>query len=182
MQRFRSSSSVSLSESVGVTPRTTQLGVTPCTTQLGMTPCTPIFEEKKRENQKTLITIRKGRLLLVNDQGFSQIALTYFSKIPPKKSTFLTLVKFGWSQSPVFVQFIITLFLMNILIWNLLCSYLAITFHYDVLKRFFDSIIRVVVVGVRSRLAFFRNRGWLVALFSLFFIKYFEMNSVGRGD
>ena len=34
------------------------------------------FRGEKPENQKTVITIRKGRLLLVNDQGFSQIALT----------------------------------------------------------------------------------------------------------
>ena len=37
--------------------------------------------------------------------------------------------------------------------------YLAITFHYDDLKDFLNSIIRIVVVGARSRLAFFRNRG-----------------------
>ena len=35
--------------------------------------------------------------------------------------------------------------------------YLAITFHYDVLKGLFDTV--VVVVGARSLLAFFRNRG-----------------------
>ena len=52
------------------------VGVTPRTTQLGVTPRTPLFEGKKPENQKNVITIRKGRLLLVNDQGFSQIALT----------------------------------------------------------------------------------------------------------
>ena len=40
----------------------------------------------------------------------------YFKKILKKKSTFFTLLKFRWSQSPVFVQFIITLLLMNILI------------------------------------------------------------------
>ena len=34
----------------------------------------------------------------------------------------------------------------------------------------------VVVVGARSLLAFFHNRGRLLALFSLFFIKYFDMN------
>ena len=34
------------------------------------------FRGEKPENQKTVITIRKGRLLLVNDQGFSQIPLT----------------------------------------------------------------------------------------------------------
>ena len=37
--------------------------------------------------------------------------------------------------------------------------YLAITFHYYVLKGFFNTMIRVVVVGARSRLAFFCNRG-----------------------
>ena len=37
--------------------------------------------------------------------------------------------------------------------------YLAITFYYDVLKGLFHKFIRVVVVGARSRLAFFRNRG-----------------------
>ena len=52
------------------------VGVTPRTKQLGVTPHTPLFEGKKPENQKTIITIRKGRLLLVNDQGFSQIAPT----------------------------------------------------------------------------------------------------------
>ena len=48
--------------------------------------------------------------------------------------------------------------------------YLAIAFHYDVLKGLNDTFV-VVVVGARSwsRLAFFRNRGWLLALFSLFF-------------
>ena len=45
-------------------------------------------------------------------------------KFPKKSPLFFTLVKFGWSQSPVFVQFIITLLLMNILIWNLLCTLL----------------------------------------------------------
>ena len=35
----------------------------------------------------------------------------------------------------------------------------------------------VVVVSARSLLAFFHNWGWLLALFSLFFIKYFNMNS-----
>ena len=34
------------------------------------------FRGEKPENQKTIISIRKGRLLLVNDQGFSQIAPT----------------------------------------------------------------------------------------------------------
>ena len=48
----------------------------------------------------------------------------YFKKILKKKSTFFTLLKFRWSQSPVFVQFIITLLLMNILIWILLCTLL----------------------------------------------------------
>ena len=33
-----------------------------------------------------------------------------------------------------------------------------------------------VVVSARSRLAFFRNRGWLLALFSLFFLRYFDIN------
>ena len=39
--------------------------------------------------------------------------------------------------------------------------YLAIAFHYDVLKRLFDTavVVLAVVVGERSRLAFFRNRG-----------------------
>ena len=41
--------------------------------------------------------------------------------------------------------------------------YLAIAFHYDVLKGLFDTAVVlsviVVVVGARSRLAFFRNRG-----------------------
>ena len=36
----------------------------------------PFRGKKKPENQETVITIRKGRLLLVNDQGFIQIALT----------------------------------------------------------------------------------------------------------
>ena len=57
--------------------------------------------------------------------------------------------------------------------------YLAITFHYNDLKGLFDSfivVVVIVVVGARSRLAFFRNRGWLLALFSLFLIKYFDMN------
>ena len=49
--------------------------VTPRTSQLGVTHRTPLFEGKKTENQKTVITIRKGRLLLINDQGFSQMAL-----------------------------------------------------------------------------------------------------------
>ena len=50
--------------------------MTPRTTQLGVTPRTPLFEGKKPENQKTVITTRKSMLSLVNDQGFSQIALT----------------------------------------------------------------------------------------------------------
>ena len=37
---------------------------------------TPLFEGKKPENQKNIISIRKGRLLLINDQDFSQIAPT----------------------------------------------------------------------------------------------------------
>ena len=62
----------------GVTPTdaVVSVGVTPRTKQLGVTPRTPPFEGKKPENQKTIISIRKGRLLLVNDQGFSQIAPT----------------------------------------------------------------------------------------------------------
>ena len=48
------------------------VGVTPRTKQLGVTPRTPLFEGKNPENQKTKISIKKGRLL-VNDQGFSQI-------------------------------------------------------------------------------------------------------------
>ena len=52
------------------------VGMTPRTTQLGVTPRTALFKGKKPENKKNVITIRKGRLLLVNDQGFSQIALT----------------------------------------------------------------------------------------------------------
>ena len=43
---------------------------------LVVTPRTPLFEGKIPENQKTKISIRKGRLLLVNDQGFSQIPPT----------------------------------------------------------------------------------------------------------
>ena len=43
---------------------------------VGVTPRTPLFEGKIPENQKTKISIRKGRLLLVNDQGFSQIPPT----------------------------------------------------------------------------------------------------------
>ena len=41
-----------------------------------------------------------------------------------KKYTFLPLVKFGWSQSPVYVQFIVALWKIIILIWNLLCTLL----------------------------------------------------------
>ena len=52
------------------------VGVTPRTKQLGVTPRTPLFEGKNPENQKTQISIKKGRLLLVNDQGFSQIRPT----------------------------------------------------------------------------------------------------------
>ena len=52
------------------------VGVTPRTKQLGVTPRTPLFEGKNPENQKTKISIKKGRLLLVNDQGFSQIRPT----------------------------------------------------------------------------------------------------------
>ena len=92
--------------------------MTPRTRQLGVTPRTPLFEGKNPENQKTKISIKKGRLLLVNDQRF-QPNTTYVSileKFPKKSPLFLTLVKFRWSQSPVFVQFIITLLLMNILI------------------------------------------------------------------
>ena len=100
----------------------------------------------------------------------------YFRKIPKKKSTFFTLVKFGWSQSPVFVQFIITFLLMSSYIDLKFAVYLAIAFYYDVLKRLFNFSVVVVVVSARSRLAFFRNRGWLLALFSLFFLKYFDIN------
>ena len=46
---------------------------------------------------------------------------------------------------------------------------LAIAFHYDVLKGVFDTFVVVVAVGARSRLAFFRNLEWLIALFLLFF-------------
>ena len=52
------------------------VGVTPRTKQLGVTPRTPLFEGKNPENQKTKISIKKGRLLLVNDQGSSQIPPT----------------------------------------------------------------------------------------------------------
>ena len=52
------------------------VGVTPRTSKLGVTPRTPLFEGKIPENQKTKISIRKGRLLLVKDQGFSQIPPT----------------------------------------------------------------------------------------------------------
>ena len=59
-------------------------------------------------------------------------------------------MKFGWSQSPVFIQFVINEY------FDLkFAVYLAIAFHYDVLKGLFDT---AVVVGARSRLAFFRNR------------------------
>ena len=60
----------------GVTPTDASVGVTPRTKQLGVTPRTPLFEGKNPENQKTKISIKKGRLLLVNDQGFSQIRPT----------------------------------------------------------------------------------------------------------
>ena len=36
------------------------VGVTPRTKQLGMTPRTPLFEGKKPENQKTIISIKKA--------------------------------------------------------------------------------------------------------------------------
>ena len=52
------------------------VGVTPRSKQLGVTPRTPLFEGKNPENQKLKISIKKGRLLLVNDQGFSQIRPT----------------------------------------------------------------------------------------------------------
>ena len=60
------------------TPRVTQLASVGRgdSSHLVVTPRTPLFEGKKPENQKNDITIRNGRLLLVNDQGFSQIAPT----------------------------------------------------------------------------------------------------------
>ena len=72
-------------------------------------------------------------------------------------------MKFGWSQSPVFVQFIIPNFVINEYFDLKFAVYLAIAFHYVVLKGLFDTAVVlsviVVVVGARSRLAFFRNRG-----------------------
>ena len=60
-------------------------------------------------------------------------------------------MKFGWSQSPVFVQFII-LFVINEYFDLKFAVYLAIASHYDVLKGLFDSavVLSVVVVGARS--------------------------------
>ena len=51
-----------------------------------VTPRTLLFEGKKPENQENVNTIRKGRLLLVNDQGFSLIpAKELFFQIFKKK-------------------------------------------------------------------------------------------------
>ena len=64
------------SDFVPIVRNLASVGVTPRTKQLGVTPRTPLFEGKNPENQKTKISIKKGRFLLVNDQGFSQIRPT----------------------------------------------------------------------------------------------------------
>ena len=61
----------------------------------------------------------------------------YFRKIPKKKvHFFLPSWNFVGAKVLFFVQFIITLLLMNIFDLNF-AVYLAIAFHYDVLKGLF---------------------------------------------
>ena len=84
-----------------------------------------------------------------------------FSKIPQKKSTFLTLMSHEiWLEPKSCFCSIYHNFVINEYFDLKFAVYLAITFHYDVLKGLFDTVVVVViVVGARSRLAFFRNRG-----------------------
>ena len=124
-------------------------------TQLGVTPRTPLFKGKKAENQKNVITIRKGRLLLVNDQGFSQIALTSIFPKLPKQIHFFNSREIWLKPKSCFCS-IYHNFVINEYFDLKFAVYLAITFHYDVLKGLFHT---AVVVGARSRLAFFMIRG-----------------------
>ena len=123
---------------------------------VGVTPRTPLFKGKKPENQKTVIIIRKGWLLLVNDQGFSQIAQAFFQN-SQKKVHFFNPREIWLEPKSCFCS-IYRNFVINEYFDLKFAVYLAITFHYDVLKGLFYTFV-VVVVGARSRLAFFRNRG-----------------------
>ena len=127
-----------------------------------MTPRTPLFEGKIPENPKTKISIRKGRLLLVNDQGFSQIPPTYVFKKNSQKKSPLIYPREIWLKPMSCFCSIYHNFVINEYFDLKFAVYLAIAFYYDVLKRlFYFSVVVcvVVVVSARSRLAFFRNRG-----------------------
>ena len=89
---------------------------------LGVTPRTPLFEGKITENQTKCYYHQKGQVIFSKWPRFQPHTtnVTIFFNFSKKKDTFLTLVKFGWSQSPVYVQFIIPLWKIIILIWNLL--------------------------------------------------------------
>ena len=82
----------------------------------------------------------------------------YFTKIPRKKSTFFYPREIWLEPKSCFCS-IYHNFVINEYFDLKFAVYLAIAFNYDVLKGLFDTVVVVVVVGARSRLAFFRNRG-----------------------
>ena len=103
----------------------------------------------------------------------------YFRKILKKKVHFFYPLEISLEPKSCFCS-IYHNFVINEYFDLNFAVYLAIAFHYDVLKGLFNIavVFRVVVVvaGARSRLSFFRNRGWLLAPFFIIFLKYFDIN------
>ena len=89
------------------------------TTRAGDSSHSPFWGEKTWKSKNHYYHY-KGQVIISKWPRFqpNSTDVSIFPKFPQKKSIFLTLVKFGWSQSPVFVQFIITLLLI---FWSEFC-------------------------------------------------------------
>ena len=93
------------------------------------------------------ITIRKGRFLLVNDQGFSLISAKefFFPRIKKKKKKYFTPPEI-WLKPKSCLCSIYHNFVKNYSFDLKFAVFLVITFHYNVLFGLFDNMICVVVV------------------------------------
>ena len=136
-----------------------------------MTPRTPLFWGENTWKSKNCCYHQKGQVIISKWPRFQPHATNITIFLNLKKKVHFFTPREIWLKPKSCLCSIYHNFVKN----YYFDLNLDTTFHYDVLKGFFDSMIRVVV-SARSRLAFFCNWGWLLALFSLFFIKHFDMN------
>ena len=95
-----------------------------------------------------VITIRKGRLLLVNDQGFSQIAPTQVFYQNSQKKVHFFYPREIWLEPKSCFCSIYHNFVINEYFDLKFAVILAIAFYYDVLKGLFDTFVVVDVIVV----------------------------------